>query len=161
MPAHFPVPIQEDFRDLLMDLLGRGVAVSKIDRLDLDPEEAGVIAEYVTDEGSVGALFVVDGPFAIRAGAALSMVPPAVAEESVTKEDVPDHLLDNFREIANIFARLLNGPTTPHLRLQGAHRVPGPVPELVNKLLVHPEFRRDFGCTVEGYGSGRFALLVA
>src|SRR5262245_18376739 len=100
MPVHVPVPVQEDFRDLLMDLLGRGVAVSKIERLELDPAEPGVIAEYVTDEGYVDALFVVDGPFAVRACAALSMIPPAVAEESVTKDDVLDHLLDNFRELA-------------------------------------------------------------
>jgi hypothetical protein len=160
MPPHFPVPIQEDYRDLLMDLVGRGVGVTKVDRLELDPDDLGVFAEYVTEEGVVGAVMIVDGPFAVRCGAALSMLPPSTAEENLAKRELPDHLIDNFREIANILARLLNGPTTPHLRLRQVHRLPGPVPDLVMKVVFAPESRRDFVCAVEGYGEGRFALLV-
>ena len=38
MPASFPVPIQEDIRDLLMDLLGRGTAVDKVTPLILEED---------------------------------------------------------------------------------------------------------------------------
>jgi hypothetical protein len=161
MPAHFPVPIQEDFRDLLMDLIGRGVAVRKVDRLEIEDSDAGVFAEYITADGVVGAVLIVDSSFAVRAGAALSMIPPRAAEESLTPgAQLPRHLIDNLREIANIFARLLNGPTTPHLRLHAMHPHPGPIPDLVMKVVFAPEVRRDFACAVEGYGEGRFALLV-
>jgi len=161
MPASFPVPIQEDIRDLLVDLLGRGAAVDKVGRLDLEEDEAAVVAEYVTDEGDVGALCIVDGPFATRTGAALSMVPAAVAEESVRRNEVPDHLLENFREIVNILARLLNSPRTAHLRLSGVHVLPGDLPAGVTLLRDAPEFRRDFAVQIEGYGAGRLSLLVA
>jgi translation elongation factor EF-Ts len=159
--AHFPVPIQEDVRDLLADLLGRGVAVDKVARLELEEDEPGVVAEYVTDDGSVGALCVVDGKFAVRCGAALSMVPPNVAEESVTKGELPAHLLENWKEVVNIFAKLLNNPKTPHLRLHDLHKLPGEMPIHVKALYGTPEFRRDFGVAIEGYGQGRFSLLVS
>ena len=161
MTAHYPAPILADVRDLLADVLGRVVNVDKVDTLQLEDDEPAVIAEYVTDDGSVGALCVVDGVFAVRCGAALSMVPPNVADESVKKAEVPDHLLENWKEVANIFAQLLNGPKTPHLRLQALHQLPGEMPHPVDVLLRTPAFRRDFDVLIEDYGKGRFSLLVA
>ncbi|HET9772001.1 MAG TPA: hypothetical protein VFS16_14000 [Acidimicrobiia bacterium] len=160
MPASFPVPIQEDIRDLLMDLLGRGAAVDKVTPLVLEEDQPAVIAEYRTDEGSVGALCLVDAEFAIRAGGALTMVPPAAVADTIRKGDVSESL-ENFREIVNILAQLLNSPRTSHLRLAGVHVVPGDLPEAVSSLVERPEFRRDFAVQIEGYGPGRISLLVS
>jgi len=161
MVAHYPVPIQEDVRDLLTDLLGRGVAVDKVPPGAFDDGEPGAIAEFVTDEEATAALCVLDAPFAVRVGAALVMVPANVAEEDLASGDVPDHHLENVREVVNIFGRMLNSATTPHVRLHGLHRWPGPLSEGVQALLEEPEFRRDFAVAVEGYGEGRFSILVA
>ena len=83
-----------------------------------------VIAEYRTDEGSVGAICLVDAEFAIRTAGALTMVPPAAVADTLRKGDSPTPL-ENFREIVNILAQLLNSPRTSHLRLAGVHVVPG------------------------------------
>jgi len=159
--ARFPAPIKEDVSELLAELLGRTILVDKIDVLVLQEDEPAVVAEYVTDDGSVGAVCIVDGPLALRCGAALSMVPSSVADEAVERAELPDQLLENWKEVANIFATLLNGPRTPHLRLQAIHPLPGEVPQPVEALLRAPEFRRDFELRIEDYGKGRFALLVA
>jgi hypothetical protein len=160
MPASFPVPIQEDIRDLLVDLLGRGTAVDKVPTLELEEDAPALIAEYVTDEGATGALCIVDGALAVRAGAALCMVPANVAEESVKRDEMPDHLVENFREIVNILARLLNSSRTAHLRLADVHPLPGELPAGVSSLRDRPEFRRDFAVHIDGYGQGRLSLLV-
>lgn len=160
MPASFPVPIQEDIRDLLVDLLGRGAAVDKTGPLRLEEDESGIVAEYITDEGAVGAICIVDGPLVSRAGAALSMVPASVAEESVSRNQIEEHLLENTREIVNILARLLNSSRTAHLRLSAVHVLPGQLPEPVTGLQNAPEFRRDFAVHIDGYGPGRLSLLV-
>lgn len=161
MPARFPAPISDDVRELLTDLLGREVDVTKSGALDLAADGLGVVAEYVTGEGDVGALCVVDSALALRCGAALSMVPATVADEAVERGDLPSGLLENWREVVNILAQLLNGPSTPHLRLQAIHPLPGELPAPVASLHREPEFRRDFEISIEGYGAGRFALLVA
>jgi len=160
VPAHFPVPIQEDVRDLLFDLLGRGVAVDKVGKLELEEDEPGAVAEFVTDDGTVGALCVFDGRFAVRAGAALVMVPKAAAEEDLRRGDIEGHL-EVAGEVLNVLSRLLNSPATPHLRMSTLHRLPGDLPDPVAKLLAAPEYRRDFAITIDGYGDGRMSLLVA
>ena len=105
-------------------------------------------------------LCIVDGALAVRAGAALCMVPANVAEESVKRDEMPDHLVENFREIVNILARLLNSSRTAHLRLADVHPLPGELPAGVSSLRDRPEFRRDFAVHIDGYGQGRLSLLV-
>jgi hypothetical protein len=161
MVAHYPLPIQEDIRDFLVDLLGRGVAVDKGSVLELDADAAAVVADYQTDDGELAAVVVLDGPLACRAGAALVMVPSVVAEESVTANVVPDSLLDNVREIVNIMARQLNGESSPHVRLRSVHVLPTELPPDTAGLLAEPEARRSFDLTIEGYGSGKLAMLVS
>ena len=159
MPARFPVPIQEDIRDLLVDLLGRGAAVDKVTSPRL--EEPALVAEFVTDDGEVGCLCVVDAEFTLRCGAALAMVPTSVVDEAMRRNELPENLVENVQEVANILAQLLNSPRTPHLRLKDLHELPTELPAAVSALLDAPEFRRDFSIAIEGYGNGRMALLAS
>ena len=161
MPARFPVPIQEDIRDLLVDLLGRGAAVDKVKGRDFGGDDLALIAEFVTDEGEVGCLCAVDAEFTLRCGAALAMVPTTVVEEAMRRGELPENLVENVQEIANIMAQLFNSPKTPHLRLNTVHQMPGELPPAVTRLWDAPEFRRDFAIAIEGYGNGRMALLAS
>lgn len=162
MVAHYPVPIQEDIRDLLSDLLGRGVAIDKTKtQLGLDEEEQRLIARYLNDDDELAIICLVDAPFAIVVGAALVMVPAAAAREQLQKGVLEEDAVDLVREVNNILARILNTPRTPHVRLHDMLTVPGDeLPESVEKLLAAPEFRRDFVVTIEGYGEGRISLMV-
>lgn len=161
MSPTIPVPIQEDVRDLLADLLGRGVTVGKVGALELEDDAPALAAEFVTDTGAIGAVCLIDGPLVNRAGAALSMVPAVVAEESVRKAVLAENLVENTAEIVNVLARLLNSSKSPHLKLGAVHWLPGVVPDAVAVVCDAPAFRRDFAVTIEGYGDGRFSLLVA
>lgn len=161
MPAHFPAPIQEDVRDLLGDLLGRGVAVDKTSKLEMEEDACGLLGVYATDDGDLAALTIIDGPLGARAGAALSMVPQTVADEAIKKNELTETLIDNVREIVNIFARFLNSAKTPHVRLVNTLVLPGAFEPNVRGLYLAPEFRRDFAVQIEGYGSGRFSILIA
>lgn len=160
MVAHHPVPIQEDIRDLLGDLLGCGIAVDKTTPLVLGEDGPGVVASYVTAEGDVGALCALDASCVVLVAAALVMVPATVAKEQVAAGVLDEHHLEVTHEVVNVMARLLNTPRTPHLRLDALHRVPGELPDQVSALLRAPEFRRDFVATIEGYGEGRVGILV-
>lgn len=160
MPARFPVPIQEDLRDILVGLLSRGVAVDKVPPLALDEDDRGFVVELLEDDDEVGALCVFDDRFAVRAGAALVMVPPAAAEEDLAKAELAEHA-EVAQEVVNVLSRLLNSPSTPHLRLGARHPLPGELPAPVSSLLETPVFRRDFAVLVDGYGDGRFSILVS
>src|SRR3546814_17195641 len=102
-----------------------------------------------------------DAPFTLRCGAALAMVPLPVVEEALRRDELPESLVENVREVANILARLLNSPSTPHLRLHALHQLPTELTPAVEALLGSPEFRRDFALPIEGSGNGRLSLLAA
>lgn len=146
----------------MKDLVGTGVAVDKTTPLvfDEDDNNRGVIAEYIDDDDVLLALCLADHAFVCYCGAALSMIPPAAAKESIRRNELPDNLLDNYSEVVNIMARLVNSPTTAHLRLGRVHVVPGELPEEVSKAVASPSLRRDFAVTITGYGSGNVSLLL-
>lgn len=161
MPAHYPVPIQEDIRDVLVTLLGRAASVDKTKtRLDFDGERRGVVEEFITDDDRVDALCIYDNEFAVRAVAAIVMVPPGVAEEDLKGGGMPDHHVECAHEVVNVLSRFLNSESTPHLRLGKTYQLPCELPEVVEQILAGPQFRRDFVVYIDGYGEGRFSLLV-
>lgn len=161
MSIEIPLPIQEAVRDLLSDLVGTGVAVDKTSPLIFDEEDTkGVISEYIDDDDVLVALCLADGPFACYCGAALSMIPSAVAKESIKRNELPENLLDNYAEVVNIMSRLVNSSTSPHLRLGKVYVVPGDLPEAAANAVASPSMRRDFIATISGYGSGKMSLLL-
>ncbi len=161
MPTKFPMPIQEAVRDLLMDLLGRGIAVTKGEPMDLEPDVVAAVAHFVTDTGVVGVVCMADLPLAAALGAALTMMPSPVVQDSVRKNRFDEEmLLENFTEVVNIMTRLFNSADTPHLKLGEVRTLPGELPENVEKLVAQPSARRNFDVTIEGYGDGRLALIV-
>ncbi|MCZ7527728.1 MAG: hypothetical protein M5U14_15910 [Acidimicrobiia bacterium] len=161
MPTKYPMPIQEAVRDLLMDLVGRGVAVSKGEPPELEDDTVAVVADYVTDDDAVGVVCLVDLPLAAAVGGALTMVPAAVVNESVRKNRFEEEmLLENYGEVANIMTRLFNSADTPHLRWRSTYVLPTELPADVKALSEKPSARRCFDVTVEGYGDGKLVLMV-
>jgi hypothetical protein len=155
-----PLPLQEAVRDLVGDLLSKGCAVDKAgERLPLDPGVPVVLAEYVDEDGDVAGVAVADLPLACRAGSALVMMPPPVAEESIAAGSLDGDMLDCFREVVNVLTRLLNSADTPHVKLRGLYQsgelLPG---ELRALLRGDGARRRDFLVQIEEYGEGRLAL---
>jgi hypothetical protein len=158
--ATIPLPIQESVRDLLAGLLGRTVAVAKAGELDLD-SQPGMVGLYVTGDDTVSVVALGDVGFACRTGAALTMIPAAVANESVTAGEIPENLLENAHEVINVASRLVNSASSPHVRLTDVHVMPASLPDDVSALIASPGARRDFAVTIDGYGEARFSLLTA
>src|SRR6478672_3692636 len=107
MPTKYPMPIQEAIRDLLMDLVGRGVSIDKTERLEMEDDTVAAVADYVSDDGEVGVALIADLALSAALGASLTMMPAAVVKESLRKNRFEEEmLLENFEEVANIMTRL-------------------------------------------------------
>lgn len=155
-----PMPLPEQLRDFLTDLLGQAAAVDKA-RREIDINDADVIVVtgvFRDDDGAVAGACVADLAFAARTGAALAMIPKPVADEAIETGVLVDNLRDNFYEIANIATSLLNGPSVPHLKIT---ELADGVPDEVRDLLVRAAGRRTYHVTLGDYGSGTFALYAA
>lgn len=156
-----PVPIQEAVSEFVSALLGMGTAASKVQPSGLDPDGSHVIATYADDLGRIAALITADLPFAASTGAALAMIPATAAQEAVDEGALSETLIENYREIANMTSSLLNKPTTPHLKLVEVYPSDHPdVPADVWTILAEPTKRREYVVTIDGYGSGRFGVVI-
>jgi len=162
MPLGTParrMPIPEDVRDFLSDLLGKPVAVSKGAKLPFgDDPTRFVTGVYIEDDGQLGGACIADLSLAASVGAALAMMPTVVAKESVDAGELSEGLRDNFYEVANILSRLLNGPSVPHLRIS---ELAAGVPDHVLELSGKAAGLKHYDVTIVDYAGGSMALLAA
>jgi len=151
------LPIPEEVSDLLADLLGKPVSVSKSNEIDLTDETVDfVTGRYLDDRERLMCACIADVSLAATAGAALALIPREVVTQAVESGELGESLRDNYYEVLNILSQFLNGPTVPHVRL--ADLVDG-VPEDAGRLLTAATRRKDYEVTVVGYPGGRLTLL--
>lgn len=117
-------------------------------------------AAYVRDDGGAAAVCVCDLALATGSGAALGGIAPARAAEQVSGGRMEPELREHFHEVATALARLLNSPTTPHLRLADVHSLPGELPEGAAGVVLDPGERVDYQVTIDGYGPGCLTVLA-
>ena len=146
---------------MMTSLFGKKVAVKKT--TPMDPAEVGksMLATYLRDDGSVGALCIADVPLVAYAGAGLTMLPVGYAKEMAKTGELAENVQDNFGEILNIASRLFNSPRTPHVTLSEVKLKPVLVPPEVGAVISKPAHRVDLELSIPGYGDGRMTLIAA
>jgi hypothetical protein len=158
-----PVPVRASIRDLLSDLIGVPVAVSDAGApQELSEERPAYAATYRFDDGGLAAMTVCDLAVATATGAAIGMVPrnDALAEVEEHGRLVGD-LEEFFREVVNVFAKLLNSPTSPHVVLRSVDPVPGSIRADAARLARRPAVRQDVRIEVQGFDAGVLTILTA
>jgi hypothetical protein len=156
-----PRPEAEAVQSLFAGLLGRRVVVRSSEPLRLKSVDPRTVAEYVTDDGCVQALCVCDIDLACHSGAALSMIPTGVALQGIRRHELEENLSDNFREIMNVLASLLNATGSPHLVFRSLFLPKQEVSDEVKSLLLEPPTRVDLEIEIDGYGGGKATLVIA
>lgn len=155
-----PLPARASYRDLLRDLLGRGVSVRPGPGQVLDPAAPSYLASYRFDDGGPAALSVADLDLATASAAAIGAMPPQEIRAEVAEAGGLDgDLIDFLHEVVNVTAKLLNSPTTPHVTLRELVAVPGEVAEDLAALALEPTVRHDWVVTIDGYGEGHVSFL--
>jgi hypothetical protein len=143
--------------DLLGGLLGRDARVKPTAALDLYSEKPLAVGRYANDQGVLAAVCICDLRLACSAGASLTLVPAGVAASSARELKLPANLEENFREVLNIFAQLLNEGGQQHVSLQRLELVKPPLPD--DTVLLVRRRRVDYEVTVEGYGPGNLSFV--
>lgn len=153
------LPHPKDVRDMFSGLLGRAVDVAP--GTPVVPTDAARVAVgvYVEDTLHLAAVISADLPLAAFAGAALGLIPKGAAEDAVDEGCLPDAMWENFAELLNIGASLLNHDGAPHVRLYGLHHPDElPTPD-VGELLRGLGHRLDLVVKIAGYGSGGLSIV--
>lgn len=148
-------PDAEGVKAIMRMLFGEDVAVTPA----AAPPPAGPVASFVDPDGRAVAAAQCDVAFGAYAGAALSMIPPAGAEDAVAEGRLSDGMTDNLHEVMNICSKLFMDDQTPHLRLDRMYAAADEVPDEVQAVLGGTA--ADLLVGIPRYGDGVIRLSVA
>jgi hypothetical protein len=160
VPTHYPVPKSKAVEDVLGAMVGTEVKVAIEKDLAFDEDAPAILAEFVSDQDTVGALCLVDHCAAISLGGALVGIPPESVQEAIDGYKLDDEAIENVREVVNVMAQLFNSDFTPHVRFREVHRQPGKLPEAASALRRKPLAARHFKVSIESYATGTVSLLL-
>jgi len=118
-----------------------------------------VYGRFVDDKGDLVAVVSADAPFVCYTGAAIMMLPAAIANDATEADELPEELTEAFGEVLNVLSRLFNTPERPHCRYTTADY--GKAPEDIKAFIKASSSRDSFGFEVGGYGDGTVTLFAA
>ena len=157
MTTAYPMPDASKVKSML-GLLFDGLDVKPGRKFEVLPTSGCWVGLYVSDAGVPAAACIADVALAANAGAALSMLPPAVAKDAAKSKQLTDVMVGNLREVLNICTRLLMTDTSAHLRLAEVFPATA-LPAGVATVLSGQKGRVDFELTVPKYGPGTLAVV--
>ena len=121
------------------------------------PPTPFVLATYKSGDGKSVVVCVSDMPLATAAGATLTIIPPAVAQESARAGRLDETLSENLHEVFNLISSLFNHPNHPHLVLSEVVMRATALSSVLEAPMRTPRERADFEISISGYSSGKFS----
>ncbi len=154
------LPEVEDIREVLHGLLGRDITAAKVAPSGMKIDDRLVVGLYEREDGKVGGLVIAELAVAAYSGAALSLLPVGVANESIEDGTIEDSLLENFQEVLNVGVRWFTAKGNPRVVLSEVYPPGARLPDDVRRTMAAPADRLEVLIEVAGYGEGRMRLFV-
>jgi hypothetical protein len=121
--------------------------------------DRGVLAVYGSSGGVARLAFHFDPSLAAAAGAALTRIPAAVAEEASRRSRLPDNVLENLCEVTNVLGRWPRS-RWGQLRIQTTVMLPAALPAPVGQALKTPRPLATLTVSIAGYRPGLLTVLA-
>jgi hypothetical protein len=154
------MPAPNTVANVLTDLLGKEVEVKLGEPVTVKPNASISISIFRDDKGRVATGMICDLSFAAYTGTALAMVPAEQGDAAIRRNELPESIYDNFREVINIVGgTLFNKPGSPHLVLREVFMHPTRLSMELKPLLTDPENWLFVDTDIEDYGTGKLILL--
>jgi hypothetical protein len=154
------LPEPDDVRAVLNGLLGRDITASRVPPESIPLDAKYVVGLYEREDGKIGGVVVCDLELAAYSGAALSLLPMAIAKESIADGTIEDSLLENFQEVLNVGVQWFTAKGNPRVRLAEVFPPGAKLPDDIRLVMAAPNDRLDVTAEVAGYGGGRIRLLA-
>jgi hypothetical protein len=155
------LPASLAVRNLLEDLLGRDVNVNPGDPLTADNLPTATIAIYTDNAQQIYGVLGLQLSLAANVGAALGLLPPGAAEDSIEEKQLFPNLAENVFELCNVLTSLLNREGAPHVKLYQVLYPGMSLPNDVRAHLLALGRRLDLTVEIARYGKGKFSLSLA
>jgi len=150
------IPSLEVVKQNLKTLLRRNVDVTKV--ATPSPAHIATVGIYKSGDGTLSAACLCDVAFAAYTGAAFSLIPRRVADESVDANKLDEFLEDNYGEVLNVLSRLFSTHDSQRVTLAQKFFPPAALPACV--VDADPASGLDLRVEVDGYGEGLLSLRL-
>jgi hypothetical protein len=144
---------------LLTHILGTTVNVTELGQAPQFAAETSIAAVYTNSEGGIVAIMLADLSMADMCGAALSLIPPSVAEKYVRMGSIDSTLLENFHEVLNICSQLfkaLDGIRVSLDKVCYLHELESPA---AHNLISSTVRKLNLQVLIKGYGEGNLSIF--
>jgi hypothetical protein len=121
--------------------------------------DRGVLAVYGASDGVARLAVHFEAALAASAGAALTRIPAAAAEEASRRSRLPDNVLENLCEVTNVLGRWPRS-RWGQLRVQTTVMLPAALPAPVGQALKTPKPLATLTVTIPGYRPGLMTVLA-
>lgn len=145
---------------LLTSLTRKRIHVRAVPPLPLPPQPGHFVAEYLLEHNSVVACGIGDLAFAARIGAALTLIPPAVAAEALKTRQLTEMMQGNLHEVLNVVSQSFGAEGKNAVSLGKVHLPGDPLPPELTSRLTKPGTRLDVRVEIDTYGEGNLTLLT-
>jgi hypothetical protein len=149
----------EKIQLILEGLLAKTVICTEAERTG-DAKGPDTIATFNREDGSLGAVIIGDLCFAAASAAALSMVPPARAEDVVASGSLDENLEADAHEIMEICAQVVSEISSQSCRLSGSSQADEPEGD-VAEFVSGSSDSIGISVDIEGYCLGHLAIHLA
>jgi hypothetical protein len=154
------LPNTKALRDLLLELMQKGIDIKPGQPWAPTPERPAAVALYVDDSTKLKTLVFCDLALGAYLGACIGLVPPGGAKACVEDGKLSPTISDNLYEVFNIVSALFNVPDHPHLKLYQVHDPGDALPGDVAAHCRAMGARDDLEVSVAGYGSGSLSIVL-
>lgn len=100
------MPTRSEIQTFFCSLFGTDILVKGISSKDAN--EQYVISDYREPSGELRYMVAIDYELANGLGAALTVIPPALAKESAARLEIPDNIRENLQEVLNVCTSLFS-----------------------------------------------------
>ncbi len=161
--ADLLLPGPDEVEETLGMLVGKSVTTKRI----ANPQTAsfkGSVSIYTFDDESVGAAIFCEIGLTNSLGAAMMMIPAGAAEDATDEGEIPNNLLENFKEVANVLTAIMNDKRThaKRVKLSKVLVAPDELNDDILPLLKSPARVASFDAFIPGgYPGGEIRFCLA
>ena len=150
------MPTNSEIETFFCSLFGTDIMVKETK--NSDSGEQFVVAEYSEPDGTLRYIIAIDYALANGLGAALTVIPPAVAKESADKQIIPDNIRENLQEVLNVCTSLFSvGMNGRHIAISGLHEKTS-TPDNIAEALKTAEESDSFHVDLPRYQAGTLSV---
>jgi hypothetical protein len=152
-------PRATSLQTLLSGIYGKTVEVQPTPKFEPTAVKACALAMYVDNQDQMVGMLVCSLAAAGYLGAALSLLPKPVADESIRKGALDEGLLENFQEVANICSSLFTEHVGTRVHLKTVVPKVAAMPA-EHKAFLQTAVRTDVIIDVPSYGPGPVSIRI-